>query len=136
MVATTASHHPMTPSTHAARSARTALLLALCTAAVQGSGRDPLPVVLTTYNRQGDDYFGLILLDYLALGMIYLRDNPLLREPLRPEHVKDRLLGHWGTTPGLNFIYVHLNRVIKQGDLEVIYRAGPRWARVGGERLP
>ncbi|HKP11415.1 MAG TPA: hypothetical protein VJZ91_04870, partial [Blastocatellia bacterium] len=49
--------------------------------------------------------------NYLSVGQIYLYGNPLLREPLRPEHVKPRLLGHWGTTPGLNFIYVHLNRV-------------------------
>ncbi|MEN3334302.1 MAG: xylulose-5-phosphate/fructose-6-phosphate phosphoketolase [Blastocatellia bacterium] len=63
--------------------------------------------------------------NYLSVGQIYLYDNPLLREPLRPEHVKPRLLGHWGTTPGLNFIYVHLNRVIKARDLNVIYIAGP-----------
>ena len=50
--------------------------------------------------------------NYLSIGQIYLLDNPLLREPLRSEHVKPRLLGHWGTTPGLNFIYVHLNRII------------------------
>jgi xylulose-5-phosphate/fructose-6-phosphate phosphoketolase len=59
------------------------------------------------------------------VGQIYLLDNPLLREPLKLEHVKPRLLGHWGTTPGLNFIYVHLNRVIKDHDLEMIYIAGP-----------
>mgnify|MGYP006048886911 CR=1 FL=1 len=52
--------------------------------------------------------------NYLSVGQIYLRDNPLLREPLRREHIKPRLLGHWGTTPGLNFVYVHLNRVIKK----------------------
>jgi xylulose-5-phosphate/fructose-6-phosphate phosphoketolase len=63
--------------------------------------------------------------NYLSVGQIYLYDNPLLREPLRPEHVKPRLLGHWGTTPGLNFIYVHLNRVIKARDLNVIYITGP-----------
>jgi xylulose-5-phosphate/fructose-6-phosphate phosphoketolase len=63
--------------------------------------------------------------NYLSVGQIYLRDNPLLREPLRVEHIKPRLLGHWGTTPGLNFIYVHLNRVIKQHDLNMIYIAGP-----------
>jgi xylulose-5-phosphate/fructose-6-phosphate phosphoketolase len=63
--------------------------------------------------------------NYLSVGQIYLRDNPLLREPLRLEHVKTRLLGHWGTTPGQNFIYVHLNRVIKQYDLDMIYIAGP-----------
>src|SRR5690242_582011 len=63
--------------------------------------------------------------NYLSVGQIYLYDNLLLREPLRPEHVKPRLLGHWGTTPGLNFIYVHLNRVIKARDLNVIYITGP-----------
>ncbi len=52
-----------------------------------------------------------------SVGQIYLRDNPLLREPLRREHIKPRLLGHWGTTPGLNFIYVHLNRIIRECDL-------------------
>lgn len=63
--------------------------------------------------------------NYLSVGQIYLMDNPLLREPLKPEHIKPRLLGHWGTTPGLNFIYVHLNRVIRQRNLDVIYIAGP-----------
>src|SRR3954471_23998925 len=63
--------------------------------------------------------------NYLSVGQIYLLANPLLREPLRIDHVKPRLLGHWGTTPGLNFIYVHMNRVIKERDLEAIYIAGP-----------
>lgn len=63
--------------------------------------------------------------NYLSVGQIYLMDNPLLREPLRPEHIKPRLLGHWGTTPGLNFIYVHLNRAIRQRDLDMIYICGP-----------
>ena len=63
--------------------------------------------------------------NYLSVGQIYLHDNPLLREPLTLEHIKPRLLGHWGTTPGLNFIYVHLNRAIKRHDLDVIYVAGP-----------
>jgi len=63
--------------------------------------------------------------NYLSVGQIYLLDNPLLREPLKPEHIKPRLLGHWGTTPGLNFIYAHLNRVIKAHDLNVIYICGP-----------
>ncbi|MBW4570798.1 MAG: phosphoketolase family protein [Tolypothrix carrinoi HA7290-LM1] len=63
--------------------------------------------------------------NYLSVGQIYLLDNPLLKEPLKQEHVKPRLLGHWGTTPGLNFIYVHLNRVIKKNDLNTIYIAGP-----------
>jgi len=63
--------------------------------------------------------------NYLSVGQIYLLDNPLLKQPLSLEHIKPRLLGHWGTTPGLNFIYVHLNRVIKKYDLNMIYIAGP-----------
>ncbi|MET9781620.1 phosphoketolase family protein [Nocardiopsis alba] len=63
--------------------------------------------------------------NYLSVGQIYLLDNPLLREPLAPEHIKPRLLGHWGTTPGLNFCYAHLNRVIRRRDLNMIYVMGP-----------
>ena len=63
--------------------------------------------------------------NYLALGMIYLQDNPLLKEPLKPEHIKNRLLGHWGSSPGLAFTYVHLNRLIKKFDLNMIFMAGP-----------
>jgi xylulose-5-phosphate/fructose-6-phosphate phosphoketolase len=63
--------------------------------------------------------------NYLSVGQIYLLGNPLLREPLAPEHVKPRLLGHWGTTPGLNLLYVHLNRAIRRRDLDVIYICGP-----------
>lgn len=63
--------------------------------------------------------------NYLSVGQIYLLDNPLLREPLTLKHIKPRLLGHWGTTPGLNFIYAHLNRVIQSQDLNIIYIAGP-----------
>lgn len=63
--------------------------------------------------------------NYLSVGQIYLLDNPLLREPLRPEHIKPRLLGHWGTTPGLNFIYAHMNRAITKYDLNAIFIAGP-----------
>jgi xylulose-5-phosphate/fructose-6-phosphate phosphoketolase len=63
--------------------------------------------------------------NYLSVGQIYLMANPLLRQPLRPEHVKPRLLGHWGTTPGLNLIYAHLNRMIRNWDLDMIYVAGP-----------
>ena len=63
--------------------------------------------------------------NYLSVGQIYLLDNPLLKEPLKPEHIKPRLLGHWGTTPGLNFIYAHLNRAIRTCDLNVIYICGP-----------
>ena len=63
--------------------------------------------------------------NYLSVGQIYLHDNPLLRKPLKLEHIKPRLLGHWGTTPGLNFIYVHLNRLINEHDLNMIYVIGP-----------
>src|SRR5262250_701434 len=61
---------------------------------------------------------------YLALGMTYLQDNPLLKEPLKPEQIKNRLLGHWGSSPGLAFIYIHLNRLIKKFDLDMIFMAG------------
>jgi xylulose-5-phosphate/fructose-6-phosphate phosphoketolase len=63
--------------------------------------------------------------NYLAAGMIYLQDNPLLKEPLKVEHIKNRLLGHWGSSPGLSFIYVHLNRLIIKYDLNAIFLAGP-----------
>jgi xylulose-5-phosphate/fructose-6-phosphate phosphoketolase len=63
--------------------------------------------------------------NYLSVGQIYLLDNPLLHEPLRPEHIKPRLLGHWGTTPGLNFLYAHLNRIIVDRDVEMLYVTGP-----------
>ena len=63
--------------------------------------------------------------NYLTIGQIYLRENPLLREPLRPEHIKPRLLGHWGTSPGLSLIYLHLNRLIQDTDADVIYLTGP-----------
>ena len=76
--------------------------------------------------------------NYLSVGQIYLCDNPLLREPLAPAHIKHMLLGHWGTTPGQNFIYTHLNRVIKKYDLDMIYISGPGHggpAVVGGTYL-
>ena len=63
--------------------------------------------------------------NYLSVGQIYLLENPLLREPLRPEHIKPRLMGHWGTTPGLNFVYVHLNRLIRERGIDAIYVTGP-----------
>ena len=63
--------------------------------------------------------------NYLSVGQIYLQDNPLLEIPLKLGHIKPRLLGHWGTTPGLNFLYVHLNRLIKENDLNMIYVIGP-----------
>jgi xylulose-5-phosphate/fructose-6-phosphate phosphoketolase len=73
--------------------------------------------------RQLDAYWRAA--NYLTVGQIYLLDNPLLREPLRPEHIKPRLLGHWGTSPGLSFIYAHLNRLIIEAGVEAIYLAGP-----------
>ncbi len=63
--------------------------------------------------------------NYLAAGQLYLLDNPLLREPLKREHVKHKIVGHWGTVPGQNFVYTHLNRVIKRYDLDMIYISGP-----------
>jgi len=63
--------------------------------------------------------------NYLSVGQIYLLDNPLLTEPLTPEHIKPRLLGHWGTTPGLNILYAHLSRLIKRDDLDMIFVCGP-----------
>src|SRR6202042_1483495 len=79
---------------------------------------------------QHDDEFALLdrywrAANYLSVGQIYLLGNPLLREPLRREHIKPLLLGHWGTTPGLNFVYAHLNRLIRLRDLNVIYICGP-----------
>jgi xylulose-5-phosphate/fructose-6-phosphate phosphoketolase len=73
--------------------------------------------------RRTDTYWRAC--NYLSLGMIYLLENPLLAEPLLPEHIKSRLLGHWGSSPGLSFIYVHLNRLIKKYDLDMIFLAGP-----------
>src|SRR5947209_992491 len=70
-----------------------------------------------------DAYFRATL--YLCLGMIYLRDNPLLRAPLGPQHLKMRLLGHWGSDPGMSFIYIHLNWLIRKYDLNMIFVAGP-----------
>src|SRR5499433_2308267 len=80
-------------------------------------------VLSSTDLRELDAYWRAA--NYLSVGQIYLYDNPLLRKPLSKEHVKPRLLGHWGTTPGLNFIYVHLNRLINEHDLNMIYIAGP-----------
>src|SRR3954453_442215 len=89
-------------------------------AADDGRGESPLTTELL---RKIDAYWRAA--NYLSVGQIYLYDNPLLKEPLKLEHVKPRLLGHWGTTPGLNFIYAHLNRVIKQYDLDMIFVTGP-----------
>ncbi len=83
-----------------------------------------MPEVLSRTERSLIDAYWRAA-NYLSVGQIYLYDNPLLKEPLAKEHIKPRLLGHWGTTPGLNFIYAHLNRVIKKNDLDMIYVTGP-----------
>src|SRR5262250_2633043 len=80
------------------------------------------PLSLDEFRKMNDYWCAA---NYLSVGQIYLYANPLLREPLKLEHIKPRLLGHWGTTPGLNFIYVHCNRVIKKFDLNVIFICGP-----------
>ena len=81
------------------------------------------PTLTAEYLHRMDAYWRAA--NYLSVGQIYLHDNPLLRQPLKKEHIKNMLLGHWGTTPGQNFIYVHLNRVIKKDDLNMIYVSGP-----------
>ncbi|MEN9233826.1 MAG: hypothetical protein Q6J74_07015, partial [Gloeomargarita sp. DG02_1_bins_92] len=63
--------------------------------------------------------------NYLAVGMIYLQENPLLRQPLHVDHIKNRLLGHWGASPGIAFVYTHLNRIIKKLDQDMLYMVGP-----------
>src|SRR3974390_2890045 len=83
----------------------------------------PPPALTKDELRKLDAYWRAC--NYLAAGMIYLRTNPLLREPLKIEHIKQRLLGHWGSSPGLSFIYIHLNRLIKKYDLSTIFMAGP-----------
>jgi xylulose-5-phosphate/fructose-6-phosphate phosphoketolase len=92
----------------------------MSTAVLGGPQTQPLSSELL---RRMDAYWRAA--NYLSVGQIYLYDNPLLRAPLRREDIKPRLLGHWGTTPGLNFIYVHLNRVIKEHDLNMIFVCGP-----------
>src|SRR6185295_13135851 len=87
---------------------------------MNGISRKPLSADVL---RKMDAYWRAA--NYLSVGQIYLYDNPLLKKPLKREHIKPRLLGHWGTTPGLNFVYVHLNRLIKQHDLNMIYIIGP-----------
>ena len=85
---------------------------------------NPAPGPLDSATLRGLDAYWRAA-NYLSVGQIYLLDNPLLKKPLKREHIKPRLLGHWGTTPGLNFIYVHLNRVIREQDLNILYVAGP-----------
>ncbi len=88
-----------------------------------GPGSDPAQPLSASALATLDAYWRAA--NYLSVGQIYLFDNPLLKKPLQKEHIKPRLLGHWGTTPGLNFIYAHLNRVIAAHDLDMIYIAGP-----------
>src|SRR5580704_5097823 len=80
-------------------------------------------VLLNDELRKMDAYWRAC--NYLSAGMIYLRANPLLREPLEPKHIKNRLLGHWGSDPGQSFVWVHLNRLIRKYDLNVMYISGP-----------
>ena len=97
---------------------------ALARAETSGDGQPATKVPLSPeLLRRMDAYWRAS--NYLSVGQIYLLANPLLRKPLKREHIKPRLLGHWGTTPGLNFIYVHLNRVIQDQDLNMIYIIGP-----------
>src|SRR4051794_2260850 len=83
----------------------------------------PRPALTDSQIASIDAYFRAA--NYLAVGQIFLQDNPLLREPLRAEHIKPRLLGHWGTCPGLNLIYAHVNRLIREQDVQAIYLTGP-----------
>ncbi len=92
------------------------------TAGTAGPGAASGPLALEELARIDAYWRGA---NYLSVGQIFLLANPLLAEPLRPEHVKPRLLGHWGTTPGLNLIYAHMNRVITNWDLHAIYVIGP-----------
>src|SRR6266702_2905592 len=118
----------VTPKTPAAQGIAELSAFGTARSTVKGSPLAPEEV------RQLDAFWRAC--NYLAAGMIYLRDNPLLREPLRPEHVKSRLLGHWGASPALSFVYAHLNRIIRARDLDAIFLAGPRCARRDGAGLP
>src|SRR5262245_53198500 len=89
---------------------------------IEGNGKAPSPLAADLLQKM-DAYWRAS--NYLSVGQIYLLDNPLLKQPLKREHIKPRLLGHWGTSPGLNFLYVHLNRVIRRDDLNMIYVIGP-----------
>jgi xylulose-5-phosphate/fructose-6-phosphate phosphoketolase len=91
---------------------------------VTRAAKSPVPGVLSADLLEKMDAYWRAA-NYLTVGQIYLQDNPLLEAPLKLEHIKPRLLGHWGTTAGLNFIYVHLNRLIKERGLDMIYIIGP-----------
>ena len=100
-----------------ATDARSISAYGLARSSVQGSPLEAAEL------RRMQAYWNATL--YMSVGMIYLRDNPLLRDRLKPEHVKRRLLGHWGSDPGMSLTYIHLNRLIKKYDLDVIFLAGP-----------
>ncbi len=102
----------------------TSTIAAIRDHSAEGSGTKVGPEPLSAEELRGVDAYWRAA-NYLSVGQIYLLANPLLREPLMLEHVKPRLLGHWGTTPGLNFVYAHMNRVIKRDDLDAIFIAGP-----------
>src|SRR5215467_9907932 len=107
----------MTPATTAEKAVHSLSAYGLARSSIAGSPLDADQL------RKTHAYWRAC--NYLMLGMIYLQDNPLLKEPLKVEHVKNRLLGHWGASPGLAFIYIHLNRIIKKYDLDMIFLAGP-----------
>src|SRR5215467_10152563 len=107
----------MTPATTAEKAVHSLSAYGLARSSIAGSPLDADQL------RKTHAYWRAC--NYLMLGMIYLQDNPLLKEPLRSEHIKSRLLGHWGASPGLAFIYIHLNRLIKKYDLDMIFLAGP-----------
>ena len=97
--------------------------ITLTTEPIHESDADGTTTLTPALLRKMDAYWRAA--NYLSVGQIYLYDNPLLKEPLKLSHVKPLVVGHWGTTPGQNFIYVHLNRVIKKYDLDMFYVAGP-----------
>ena len=97
--------------------------ITLTTEPLHESDADGTTTLTPALLRKMDAYWRAA--NYLSVGQIYLYDNPLLKEPLKLSHVKPLVVGHWGTTPGQNFIYVHLNRVIKKYDLDMFYVAGP-----------
>src|SRR5262249_24793954 len=105
------------------RSAAMANTLSAQTTAVTEESRETANPLSTEELSKIDRYWRAA--NYLSVGQIYLRDNALMREPLVVAHTKPRLLGHWGTTPGLNFVYAHMNRVIKKNDLNAIFITGP-----------
>src|SRR5256885_5650100 len=101
-----------------------AVTLAVADSAMPGEGKNVQMGTLSSNELTAIDAWWRAA-NYLSVGQIYLKDNPLLRDPIAVDQIKPRLLGHWGTTPGLNLLYAHLNRVIVARDLNVIFMAGP-----------